>query len=143
MTVSSTIIHSLEQTRPEPPQPWVLMAKGGCLVPTSRNKHPKPPTASRRQAVLFLRKEVLLFHMQANMAVGAHDIIMSSRNARPTMMVATISTSCVSRVENSSYYNLLVSFYPRRQVNDKNPSKFLNYKLVMPKDWTPRMYLGL
>jgi hypothetical protein len=138
--VSSTISHLSEQTETESPQPWVLKAEGGLLVPTSRNKHPKPPPASRHRAVLSLGKDVPLFDMRANMEVGAT----SSRNARrPTMMVVTISTSRVYGVEdNPRYYELLVSFYSRRQVNDKNPSKFLQYKLIMPKDWTPRMYLG-
>lgn len=143
MVSSMTISHTSEQTRPESPEPRVLKADGGFLVPTSRNKHPKPPPASRHRAVLSLRKDVPLFDMRrANTAVGAHDIIMSSQNARPTMMVATISTNRVSVVANPGYYELLVCFYPRHQVNDKNPSQFLHYKLIMPKDWTPRMYLG-
>ena len=57
------------------------------------------------------------------------------------MMVETISTNRISGVEDPRYVELMVSFYTRA-VNYKNPSKKLTYKLIMPKDWTPRMYLG-
>jgi hypothetical protein len=102
----------------------------------------KPPPASRHQAVLLLRKDVPLFDMGVNSSVNARDIIVSSSNARPMMMVETISTNRVSGVEVLWYVELMVSFYTRA-VNYKNPSKKLTYKLIMPKDWTPaRMYLG-
>ena len=100
----------------------------------------KPPPASRHRAVLLLRKAVPLFDMQVFTSVDAEDIIMSSRNTRPNMMVATISTNRVSVVEDPRYLELTVSFYPR-VVEYNNPSK-LTYKLIMPKGWTPRMYLG-
>jgi hypothetical protein len=57
------------------------------------------------------------------------------------MMVETISTNRVSGVEDPRYVELMVSFYTWA-VNYKNPFKKLTYKLIMPKDWTPRMYLG-
>ncbi len=56
------------------------------------------------------------------------------------MMVETILTNRVSVVEDPRYLDLMVTFYPRA-ANFENPSK-LSYKLIMPKDWTPRMYLG-
>ena len=56
-------------------------------------------------------------------------------------MVASISTNCVSEVEDDRYLELLVNFYPCRSSIDKNPMKFSNCKLVLPKDWWPRMYL--
>jgi hypothetical protein len=78
--------------------------------------------------------------MHVNTSVHPEDFIISSRNTRPTMMVETILTSRVLVVEEPQYLELMVNFYPQA-VNLKNPSK-LRYKLVMPKDWTPRMYLG-
>jgi hypothetical protein len=101
----------------------------------------KPPPASRHRAILLLRKDVPLFDMRVNSSVNAQDIIVSSSNARPMMMVETILTNRVSGVEDPRYVELMVSFYTRA-VNYKNPSKKLTYKLIMPKDWTPRMYLG-
>ena len=56
------------------------------------------------------------------------------------MMVETITTNRVSVDRDPRYLELTVTFYPRVD-NFKNPSK-LSYKLIMPKDWTPRMYLG-
>jgi hypothetical protein len=110
----------------------------------SSNKNLKPPPASRQRAVLSLRKDVPLFDMRAmSTSVNAQDIIMSSRNSRPTMMVKTISTNRVSVVEDPLYFELLVSFYPREvEVNTENTAPKLNYKVILPKGWTPRMYLG-
>jgi hypothetical protein len=56
------------------------------------------------------------------------------------MMVETILTNRVSGVEDPRYVELMVSFYTWA-VNYKNPYNKLTYKLIMPKDWTPRMYL--
>jgi hypothetical protein len=110
-------------------------AMGGSVVAN------KPPPASRHRAVLLLRKDVPLFDMRDNSSVNARDIIVSSSNARPMMMVETISTNRVSEVKDPRYVELMVSFYTRAD-NYKKPSKKLTYKLIMPKDWTPRMYLG-
>jgi hypothetical protein len=110
-------------------------AMGGSVVAN------KPPPASRHRAVLLLRKDVPLFDMRDNSSVNARDIIVSSSNARPMMMVETISTNRVLEVKDPRYVELMVSFYTRA-VNYKKPSKKLTYKLIMPKDWTPRMYLG-
>jgi hypothetical protein len=79
--------------------------------------------------------------MRVNSSVNAQEIIVSSSNARPIMMVETISTNHVSGVEDPWYVELMVSFYTRA-VNYKNPSKKLTDRIIMPKDWTPRMYLG-
>jgi hypothetical protein len=122
--------------RSDPTQARALKAMGGSVVAN------KPPPASRHRAVLLLRKDVPLLDMRFNSSVDAQDIIVSSSNARPIMMVETISTNRVSGVEDPRYVELMVSFYTRA-VNYKNPSsKKLTYKLIMPKDWTPRMYLG-
>jgi hypothetical protein len=120
--------------RPDSTPPCALKAKGSLLHAN------KPPPASRHRAALLLRQDVPLFDMRVCTSVHPEDIMFSSRNTRPTMMVETISTNRVSVVQDSRYLELMVTFYPRA-VNFKNPSK-LSYKLIMPKEWTPRMYLG-
>jgi hypothetical protein len=125
-----------KRIRLDPTQARTSKAMGGLVVAN------KPPPASRHRAVLLLRKDVSLFDMRDNSSANARDIIVSSSNSRPMMMVETISTNCVSGVEDPRYVELMASFYTR-VMNCKNPcSKKLTYKLIMPKDWTPRMYLG-
>ena len=124
-----------KRIRLDPTQARTSKAMGGLVVAN------KPPPASRHRAVLLLRKDVPLFDMRDNSSANARDIIVSSSNSRPMMMVETISTNRVSGVKDPRYVELMVSFYTRA-VNYKNPSKKLTYKLIMPKDWTPRMYLG-
>jgi hypothetical protein len=56
------------------------------------------------------------------------------------MMVATLTTDQVSRVEGAPrYLELWISFYPR---DDKNQPPKSDVKVIMPKDWTPKMYLS-
>jgi hypothetical protein len=78
-------------------------AIGGSVVAN------KPPPASRLRAILLLRKDVPLFDMRVNSSVNARDIIVSSSNARPMMMVETISRNGVSGVEDPQYVELMVS----------------------------------
>jgi hypothetical protein len=93
---------------------------------------------------LPLRDAVPLFDMRANASVLAQDLVMAARTARPKMMSTAISTDRVSAVEDSRYLELIVIFYPPEAKNKikKTPPKF-DLKVVMPKDWTPRMYLGV
>jgi hypothetical protein len=103
-----------------------------------------PPPASRHRAVLPLRDAVPLFDMRANASVLARDVVISARTARPKMMSNAISTNRVSAVEDLRYLELIVIFYSTEEAKNKNkktPPKF-GLKVVMPKDWTPRMYLG-
>jgi hypothetical protein len=79
--------------RLDPTQARGLKAMGRSVVAN------KPPPASRHQAVFLLGKDVPLFDMRVNSSVNAQDIIVSSSNARPMMMVETISTNRVSGVE--------------------------------------------
>jgi hypothetical protein len=125
-----------KRIRLDPTQARASKAMGGLVVAN------KPPPASRHRAVLLLRKDVPLFDMQDNSSGNARDVVVSSSNSRPMMMVETISTNRVSAVEDPRYVELMVSFNTRA-INYKNPcTKKLTYKLIMPKDWTPRMYLG-
>jgi hypothetical protein len=55
-------------------------------------------------------------------------------------MVETVATVRVSRVqEDPRYLELWISFYPR---DDKNQPPKSDVKVIMPKDWTPKMYLS-
>jgi len=62
------------------------------------------------------------------------------------MIVSTISTDRIySHAEDDQYVELLVRFYRHQEhIVDENtltPPE-INFKAVMHKDWTPRMYLG-
>ena len=92
-----------------------------------------PPPASRHRAVLPLRDAVPLFDLRTK---NASVPTMSARTARPTMMSTAISTDRVSAVQDPQYLELVVIFYT------KSKNKNTTLKVVMPKDWTPRMYLG-
>lgn len=55
-------------------------------------------------------------------------------------MVATVSTDRVCRVqEDPKYLELWISFYPRDDANQPPKS---DVKVIMPEDWTPKMYLS-
>ena len=59
------------------------------------------------------------------------------------MMTNAISTDRILAVEDLQYLELMVIFYSTEAKNaiKQTPPKF-DLKVVMPKDWTRRMYLG-
>jgi hypothetical protein len=83
-------------------------------------------------------------YMRTNASVLLRDIVISARTARPKMMSNVISTDRISAVEDPRYLELIVIFYSPEAKNKikKTPSKS-DLKVVMPKDWTPIMYLGV
>jgi len=107
----------------------------------------KAPPASRHRSVMTLRKGVPLFDMRPKNN-DLHEIVTSSRrhSSKPVMIVSTISTDRIySHVEDDQYVELLIRFYRYQEhfvdENTLTPPE-INFKAVMPKDWTPRMYLG-
>ncbi len=96
-----------------------------------------PPPASQHRAVLHLHKAVPLFDMQACTSQSIVDILQSSREATPTIMVQTISTDIHRRVEDCHYIELMICFYST--IKD---SKVHELFIVMPVWWTPQLYLG-
>lgn len=59
------------------------------------------------------------------------------------MMVKTVSTCRVSRIEEDpKYLDLEVNFYPCDPQVDENVPPKLDVNVVMPQGWTPRMYLA-
>jgi hypothetical protein len=56
------------------------------------------------------------------------------------MMVATVSTDRVSRIEEDpAYVELDITFYPagNTQRDDKSKPPKLDVKVIMPEGWTP------
>ena len=107
------------------------------------NPTTKPPPATRHCAMLPFPKPVPLYGMRSQHQTSSSllDILQSSRSAKKVMMVKTVSTCRVSRIEeNPKYLDLEVSFYPCNTRVDKNPK--LDVNVVMPHGWTPRMYLA-
>jgi hypothetical protein len=83
---------------------------------------------------------VPLYDMRTHTSSRLQDILESSRDVEKVMMVATVSTDRVSRVqEDPRYLELWISFYPR---DDENQPPKSDVKVIMPKDWTPKMYLS-
>ncbi len=117
------------KTRPRP-----------MLSRRSHNNPTKPPPATRHRAVMTLRQAMPLYDMRSHTSSRLKDIVQQSRNAQKVMMVTTVSTDRISRVqEDRNYLELWISFYPE---DDENQPPKSDIKVVMPNSWTPKMYLS-
>ena len=114
------------------------------ILPTHKKKsRQQPPPASRHRSVLTLDHVVPLFDMRANTSNKIYDIMRSSREALPIQKLTTITTDRLSKVEEDpTYVELLVSFYSPAPDNDTDNFNKKNFKVIMPRSWTPKMYLG-
>jgi hypothetical protein len=113
-----------------------------AILPTAKKKsRQQPPPASRHRSVLTLDRLVPLFDMRANPSTNIYDIIRSSRGAIPIQRLTTITTDRISQVEDPRYVELLVSFYSPPEEDANNFIKN-DFKVIMPRTWTPKMYLG-
>jgi hypothetical protein len=110
------------------------------LLKRSTNHPTKPPPPTRHRAVMSLPNSVPLYDMRSHTSSRLQDILKSSINVQKVMMVSTVSTDRVSRVqEDPKYLELGISFYPREVENQ--PPK-LDLKVIMPQHWSPKMYLA-
>jgi hypothetical protein len=116
------------------------------ILPTHKKKsRQQPPPASRHRSVLTLDHVVVpLFDMRANTSNSIYDIMRSSRKALPIQKLTTITTDRLSKVEEDpTYVELLVSFYsPAPDDDDTDNFVKRDFKVIMPRSWTPKMYLG-
>jgi hypothetical protein len=105
-----------------------------------KGNHPtKPPPATRHRAVMSLRQAIALYDMRSHSASSLRDVLESSRNAEKVMMVTTVSTDRVTRVaDNPTFVELGILFFPE----DENQEPKLDVKVIMPADWTPKMYVA-
>jgi hypothetical protein len=110
-------------------------------VTHKKKNRSQPPPASQRWSVLKLHRVVPLFDMRAHTSKNIHDVILLSRGALPIQKLSTIATDRLSEVsEDPRYVELLIRFYsPEDDTNDWEKSEF---KVIMPRSWTPKMYLG-
>ena len=103
----------------------------------------KPPPGTRHRAVMSFQKPVPLYDMRLHTSSTFQEIVQSSRNAEKVMMAATVTTGRISRMkDNPKYLELWISFYPRHFDNDVYHCPNLEVKVIMPKVWTPKMYLA-
>lgn len=66
------------------------------------------------------------------------DIVQSSREAKITMMVQTITTDIRRQVNDcQQYIELMIRFY-----SETKDAKVYELFIVMPVWWTPQLYLG-
>ena len=113
------------------------------LATHKKKNRPQPPPASRQWSVLKLDSVIPLFDMRANTSHNIYDIIRSSRGALPIQKLTSIATDRLSEVKDDPrYVELLVGFYSPPPEDDTNDFKKSEFKVVMPRSWTPKMYLG-
>jgi hypothetical protein len=68
----------------------------------------------------------------------------SSREALPIQNLTTITTDQLSKnEEDPTYVELLVSFYSPTPENDTHNFEKRDFKVIMPRSWTTKMYLGV
>jgi hypothetical protein len=68
----------------------------------------------------------------------------SSREALPIQKLTTRITNGLSEVEEDPMYvELLVSYYSPAPDNDTNNFEKRDFKVIMPRSWTPKMYLQM
>jgi hypothetical protein len=94
---------------------------------------------------MSLRQSVALYDMRSDRSSRLKDILQFSRNADKVMIVATVCTDQVSRVqEDPKYLELWISFYAGVTAADReeNQPPKLDVKMVVPQGWTPKMYLA-
>lgn len=95
-----------------------------------------PPPASRHRAVLTLEKPIPLFDMHSNSLDDLQDVLHSCKK-RYSILFDVVSTSRATVMNrNSSLLMLRLIFFSVKQ------NKELHFEVVIPKDWTPKMYLG-
>jgi hypothetical protein len=86
---------------------------------------------------------VPLFDMRVNTSNNIYDIMRSTSEALPIQKLTTITTGRLSGVqEDPTYVELLVSFYSPAPDNDTNNFEKRDFEVIMPRSWTPKMYLG-
>jgi hypothetical protein len=68
------------------------------------------------------------------------EVVPSSQNAQKVMMVRTILTDRISKVEHDpTYVELAITFHP--DDHEHQPLK-MDVNVIMPEGWTPKMYLA-
>ncbi len=115
------------------------------ILPTHKKKsrQQEPPPASRHWSVLTLDHVVPLSDMRANTSNNIYGIMRSSREALPIQKLTTITTNGLSKVEEDPrYVELLVSFYLPAPEDATNNFEKKDFKVIMLRSWTPKIYLG-
>jgi hypothetical protein len=110
----------------------------------AKNPSRKPPPATRHRAVTRLYKAVPLYDMRLLSSTSLQAILQSSTNAEKVMMVMTVLTDRIYPVkEDLKYLEMRISFNSPEDPDDDN--KLLpksDVMVIMPQDWTPKMYLA-
>jgi hypothetical protein len=75
------------------------------------NHQTKPPLANGHHTVMLLRQAIALYDMRLDFLSSLQDCLGSSRNVEKVMMITTVSTDQVTRVEdNPTFVELGVTF---------------------------------
>jgi hypothetical protein len=92
---------------------------------------------------LDIALSVPLYDMRQHDSSSLQSVLQSSTNAEKVMMVMSVSTDRIKKVEdNLKYLEMDILFYPCKHDNI-NPAPKLDFKVIMPRDWTPKMYLAV
>jgi hypothetical protein len=129
---------SLQEEIQMKPKRQSIVAKGGS------QQSRKPPPATRHRAVMSLRQAVALYDMRSHPSSTLQDVLESSRNAEKVMLVSTVSTNKITRLQdNPSFVELGITFYPGDTLQEKeNQRPKLDVNVVMPQGWSPKMYVA-
>ena len=108
-----------------------------------------PPRSSRNRMVLKLQEPIALFqmtHEAPSLRPDVQSFLLETISAKPQMYVNSIMTSIVRQAFDPGYKEVLVDFYGHCGTQEIEASASGQERkrifLVLPQDWTSRMYLG-
>lgn len=122
---------------------------GGCHESQYGVKIQAPPPATRHRGVLKVTPSVPLYDFGCRMEESTIlSIINESRDAVPLFNVSSVSTDNQKQCESENQMvHIKIKFYGEVAPSDDNKNNNLHHmkeiEVVMPKSWTPRMYLGV
>jgi hypothetical protein len=124
-----------------------LLSTTPLLYPSMKRHVEKVPPATRHRGVLTLHTPVPLYDMTSASAHTLVDIISSSRNASPVMMINTITTQgLIRRTDDPSLLDLEVTFFSKKDSSDDggdDATSSITYTLSIPRNWTPCTFLAM
>ena len=106
-----------------------------------------PPPATRHRGILKIAPPVPLYDFgNETEEPTLSSIINETRNAQPLFMVSSVCTDLQHLLSrDNQMVNITIRFYSENVQGEQNgrPEKLMKeIQAVMPKAWSPRMYLG-
>ena len=106
----------------------------------------KMPMPTRHRAVLQLEEPLPLYNFSGVQHTSIADLILTTAGTPHLAMINAISTGIQKNLAtDSSYAEILIRFHvlaPLVAGKKKSAKPTEDYTVVVPRQWTPRMYLG-